>query len=130
MIRRVMRAFGGQQVFFELLALVVVVLAAAYVSAEVDLLERYVEWARAHEEYELDELLMLAAFGLMGAIVFTIRRISEVRREIARREASEARARYLAYHDSLTGLANREQGRLAREERQEADAWRSLRSCS
>lgn len=88
--------------------LLVLVVVAGHVSAELDLLERFIEWSRAHEDYELDEILMIAAFGLIGTMVFTVRRIREIRAEVVLREESDTRANFLAYHDSLTELANRE----------------------
>jgi diguanylate cyclase (GGDEF)-like protein len=43
----------------------------------------------------------------VAVIVFTVRRIIDLRREMARRGAAEASMRHMALHDALTGLNNR-----------------------
>jgi len=69
--------------------------------------EFLVEWSRQHEEYELDEVFTLLMIISVAVSVFTVRRIADLRREIARRGAAEVSMRHMALHDALTGLSNR-----------------------
>ncbi|MGH1484228.1 MAG: putative bifunctional diguanylate cyclase/phosphodiesterase [Geminicoccales bacterium] len=101
------RWIGGRKASIEFLILSVLTIIAYMICAEQDLLERYVNWAHQYEEYELDEILILGFFSTIAACAFSIRRSLDLRQEMQRREASDAEARYLAYHDPLTGLANR-----------------------
>lgn len=106
---RSIRWFGGKSAALEAALLLTAAMIAASISAHHDLLERYVAWASNHEQYELDEVLILFVYTTIGAAVFAVRRLLDLRRQVALREASDAKARYLAYHDPLTGLANRAQ---------------------
>ncbi len=98
---------GGRKAAIDFLALGTLTVIAYLICAEHDLLERYVAWAQRYEEYELDEILILGFFSTIAASAFSIRRSLDLRQEMQRREASDAEARYLAFHDPLTGLANR-----------------------
>jgi diguanylate cyclase (GGDEF)-like protein len=60
-----------------------------------------------HDEWQLDEMVIILTY-LGFALSFTVyRRERALRREMRRREASEALATRLARHDPLTGLPNR-----------------------
>lgn len=56
----------------------------------VDGFERFAAWSRAHETWQLDEVLMLAAVLMLATTAFAVRRWQELRVEIALREASDA----------------------------------------
>jgi diguanylate cyclase (GGDEF)-like protein len=101
------RWIGGRKAGLDFLILSATTIIAYLICAEHDLLERYVVWAHRYEEYELDEILILGFFSTLAACAFSFRRSLDLRQEMQRREASDAEARYLAYHDPLTGLANR-----------------------
>ena len=58
---------------------------------------------------ELDEILTLGGLFIAGLLAFSLRRLSEQKRETGRRLAAEYEARTLAYQDPLTGLPNRRQ---------------------
>ena len=58
---------------------------------------------------DLDELLVLGLILGLALSCFGLRRIVAQEREIGRRIQAEARARFLAHHDHLTGLPNRRQ---------------------
>jgi diguanylate cyclase (GGDEF)-like protein len=73
----------------------------------VDALDKFFEYSRVHEEYEIDEILSFLFFVGIAAIVYSARRIADLRREIDQRRAVEAEAQRLARHDILTGLPNR-----------------------
>lgn len=51
--------------------------------------ERFALWSRAHEAWQLDELLMLCAVLTAATAVFTLRRWQELRREIVLRQQTE-----------------------------------------
>jgi diguanylate cyclase (GGDEF)-like protein len=72
-----------------------------------DLFERFHNFSRAHEAWELDEAAVTLTLLSAALIVFGIRRIQDQRRELALRRAAERRAADLAHHDPLTGLPNR-----------------------
>lgn len=77
--------------------------------ASIDLFEWLFEFSRTHEEHELDDVI--AALLALPAIllIFSIRRIGDLRKEIKLRERAQDKARLLASIDPLTGLANRVQ---------------------
>ncbi|MDQ0316235.1 putative bifunctional diguanylate cyclase/phosphodiesterase [Amorphus orientalis] len=67
----------------------------------------FYEYSRAHEEYQLDEILSVLLVGSVGLIVAMLVMNRDYRREIARREAAESEAERIARRDPLTGLPNR-----------------------
>jgi diguanylate cyclase (GGDEF)-like protein len=67
------------------------------------------EFTRSHEDWQLDELIVLALVVGIASGLFGLRRVLDLRAEVARREAAEATANNLARHDTLTGLPNRRQ---------------------
>jgi len=72
-----------------------------------DVFDLAYDWTRTHEDWEIDELIgLLFALGL-AAIVYSWRRLSDLRNEISRRIVAEEEANRLARYDVLTGLANR-----------------------
>jgi diguanylate cyclase (GGDEF)-like protein len=91
-------------------ALLIVALFALIVG--IDLFDRLYEFTRAHEEWELDELLALLLCVGVTSLVFLAVRTRQLAHEIRRREAAERLAHESARHDPLTGLAN---GRRFRE---------------
>lgn len=89
----------------------VLILGAAltlhFVLLPFDAMERFFDFSKHHESWELDELLSLAVSLALGGFVFGLRRIHQVRAELLGRIAAEERARTQALHDPLTGLPNR-----------------------
>ncbi|SMC12513.1 Phytochrome-like protein cph2 [Roseovarius aestuarii] len=75
--------------------------------AEMELFERFYEYSRAHEDWDLDEFALLI-LNLTVALIFSIgfqwRRLKKLTLE---REAQRQRAEKNARHDPLTGLMNR-----------------------
>ncbi len=80
---------------------------SAQLAAEFDAFEMIHEFSRAHEDWEVDELITLALMSVLGLGAMLIVRARQLASEIARRKASEQRAEQLARHDPLTGIANR-----------------------
>ncbi len=72
-----------------------------------ELFERFYDYSRAHEEWDLDEFALLIvnlSVALMLSIAFQGRRL---KRLISEREFERQRAETNARHDPLTGLMNR-----------------------
>jgi predicted signal transduction protein with EAL and GGDEF domain len=72
----------------------------------IDAFDLFFEYSRTHD-YEIDEIVAFLFFFGFAAIVFSIRRIADLRREMDQRVAAEGEAQRLARHDALTGLPNR-----------------------
>ena len=89
------------------LMIALVTVAAAQIAAEYDAFEMIHEFSRAHEDWEVDELITLALMSVMGFVAMLIVRARQLAREIALRQQLEQRADRLARHDPLTGIANR-----------------------
>ena len=89
--------------------LVIATLCAVFYlfAIQYDAFEALAEWVERHEEYELDEFILLLPFLVLGLAVFSVRRVVELRREIHLRDKAEQKLHHVAYHDALTGLANR-----------------------
>jgi diguanylate cyclase (GGDEF)-like protein len=64
-------------------------------------------WSRQHEDWQADELISLAFCLGLAAIIFSWRRLADLRGEISQRQDAEREANRLARHDLLTGLPNR-----------------------
>jgi len=69
--------------------------------------EWFERWARRHEEWQVDEILILLALLSAAVAVFAWRRWKEANTEIARREELQKELEHQATHDALTGLPNR-----------------------
>ncbi|WP_277980199.1 putative bifunctional diguanylate cyclase/phosphodiesterase [Sphingomonas phyllosphaerae] len=84
--------------------LVVVMTLIAFYCLEVDVFEHEGD---GQPNITTNEALLIAALFCGGLVVFALRRLSEAKRETARRIVAEQEARNLALHDALTGLPNR-----------------------
>ena len=82
-----------------------VVLLAAFVTF--DAFEHIASFSRTHEQWELDEFLMVLVVLPIGMAVFSLRRLREARRQLGLRVDAERSVHTMAMHDPLTGLANR-----------------------
>jgi len=87
--------------------LAVAALAAYAISFGTDLFEKFHEFSRAHESWELDEIFGGLTIFALVLVVVSIRRVFELRRRIVEKERAEREAGRLARHDALTGLPNR-----------------------
>jgi diguanylate cyclase (GGDEF)-like protein len=70
-------------------------------------LDRFFELTRTHQNHALDWLVLLIIFVGIAAKIFSVRRVIDLRREVAARRKTEAEAYQLARHDVLTDLPNR-----------------------
>ena len=78
-----------------------------FLAVQFNAFEVFYEFTRAHDEWELDEIFVLAVCMSVGLAGFLIRRTSQLRREVRLREQAEKTAHALSRHDALTGLPNR-----------------------
>ncbi len=76
-------------------------------AVESDLYERFHQYIIAHEDKELDEVLIAFLIVGLAGYVFAIRRLLDLKKEAKARSQAEIKARWIAYHDFLTGLPNR-----------------------
>jgi len=90
--------------FLIIFGLAVVARIATY---DMQLFERFYEYSRAHEDWQIDELAVTIAFASLAFIVFGLRRMQDQQRELTLRLAAEQHATMLALQDPLTGLPNR-----------------------
>lgn len=64
-------------------------------------------WSRHHEHWQLDEIVVLAFFLGLAAMVFSWRRLRELKRETSSRKDVEKNAFEIERRDVLTGVGNR-----------------------
>ncbi|MGC3936486.1 putative bifunctional diguanylate cyclase/phosphodiesterase [Roseobacter sp. EG26] len=99
--RDLVKATGIPVAFF------VTAIATWLLLAEMELFERFYEYSRAHEDWDLDELALLIVnltIALLFSVFFQWRRLKKLTTE---REFQRQRAEKNASHDPLTGLLNR-----------------------
>ncbi|GFE49301.1 hypothetical protein So717_10540 [Roseobacter cerasinus] len=77
------------------------------VFAELELFEAFYEFSRAHENWDLDELVLLVGNLSIALIVSSIYRSRQLRKVVRERAQEYERAERNARHDPLTGLMNR-----------------------
>ena len=91
----------------DLLILAALCLFGFVASMQLNLFERFVRFSRAHQGWQLDDMVTIVAILAVAGFVFAVRRSRDLGGELAGREAAEAHIRDMALHDPLTGLANR-----------------------
>ena len=116
----------AERFHFEAAVWATVAIIAWAASAHFNVANVIVEFARQHEEWQLDEFLTLIVFLSMAAFVTSF---CQSRRNVRKRKAAEHEAYTAARRDVLTGLPNR---RMFLELAGNAlgDAWRSARKCA
>ncbi|WP_158968352.1 putative bifunctional diguanylate cyclase/phosphodiesterase [Chachezhania sediminis] len=89
------------------LAIVAITLVLWQIAVTLELFERFHEFSRQHEDWELDEigiLVLLSSVATGGALIWRWRHLSQALRE---RDEAQRQAEQHAWFDPLTGLANR-----------------------
>lgn len=87
--------------------LLIIVFTASVFAVKHDALETIVEWSERYEEYEIDEIFTILILLSIALLVFTYRRLTDLRKQIDERNLAEEKYRHLALHDALTNLPNR-----------------------
>mgnify|MGYP002713079610 FL=1 len=90
----------------------VIVLIASFplvygIAAYLDIFETVYNFTQRYEHWQLDEIIIFLRFAAVATVGHVYKQMTYLRREVARKQAAEARAYALARRDSLTGLANR-----------------------
>lgn len=88
----------------------VIILACAatiMIGVHFDLIERFYQFSRAHDDWELDEFALIFVTLSVAGLFLAIRRFFQIRREYRLRIEAEQKMADLALNDSLTGLVNR-----------------------
>ena len=91
----------------DLIVIAVVGLPVYFLALWYEVLHLVLELTSEHKNHELDWLIVLIFCLGIAAMVFSIRRVVDLRREVAERRKAEAEAYQLARLDVLTGLPNR-----------------------
>ena len=78
-----------------LASLVLGIVLTALLAGQFEAFERLSLWTRQHEQYEVDELFVGAIVGVLGLLVFAIRRSRALAREICRLELAVTEAKIL-----------------------------------
>ena len=102
-----MRSRSRRRYWVDLFVLVSFGISAYWASSHFELFERFVDYSRKHEGWELDEVVTAIILFSAGGGLFAFRRSTDLWREVRSREDREAQILRMALHDPLTGLANR-----------------------
>ncbi|MCG8477902.1 MAG: EAL domain-containing protein, partial [Spirochaetales bacterium] len=93
--------------FRELLLILALCTLFYILAGTYDWAERLIATLARMEEYELDEVIPTALFGIVLLAVFAVRRARESRRLFLEKLETHGQIEQLAYFDTLTGLPNR-----------------------
>ena len=72
-----------------------------------DLFLKVADLARKYEGWGVDDAILMSFLLSIGLVIYSIRRLQDLSKEIKARSAAEDEAHKLARHDPLTGLPNR-----------------------
>ena len=92
----------------DVIMITLLALLAFWFAQEFDVFEYLVAISRAHEEYEIDELLTLLMISSFALAAIAFRNGKRLKQEILKRRKAEQSIKKLAFYDSLTDLPNRE----------------------
>jgi diguanylate cyclase (GGDEF)-like protein len=106
-LRRPNSATLRRRVIAESVLSVLVLCALALTLSAFDAFEHLHTFTRTHEGYELDEIFTAFLVLPLILLVFTARRLGDLKQEVIRRRSAEKKMRQLARMDPLTGLPNR-----------------------
>ncbi len=77
------------------------------IMAEMELFERFYEFSRDHEDWDVDEFSLLIVNLTIALVFSTIFQSSRLKKLVRQRDFQRQRAEQNARHDPLTGLMNR-----------------------
>ncbi|MEM6312307.1 MAG: EAL domain-containing protein [Pseudomonadota bacterium] len=82
-------------------------IVAYFLAAEVELFEEFYEFSRSHEDWDLDELVLVYVVGAAVLPILLFRGRMRLKRALKAVTVAEKSAQHAARHDALTGLFNR-----------------------
>jgi diguanylate cyclase (GGDEF)-like protein len=82
-------------------------IVAFAVVARTGLYETVNDFVLKHDDWHLDDLILVGAVMSVALVVYAYRRLGDLSREMGARCAAEQEAHRMARHDPLTGLPNR-----------------------
>ncbi|MBD8893054.1 putative bifunctional diguanylate cyclase/phosphodiesterase [Roseibium litorale] len=82
-------------------------IAVLLIMSALDAHEKFDEYIRSHEKYQLDELLLTVMCAGAAGYIYALRRLQELKRETKARTIAETNATWISFHDFLTKLPNR-----------------------
>ncbi len=85
----------------------VTAVVAYFFAAEAELFEEFYEFSRSHEDWDLDEIILIYAIGAAVLPILLLRSKSRLRHAMKAVADAEETAQHAARHDALTGLFNR-----------------------
>lgn len=97
----------GSKVSKENIGLIVVTLVSFLVAGHFDVLEEFIEFSEAHEDWELDELLTTSFAVMIYLAIVLYSKTKQLHKEIAERIQTQEQVTRLATLDPLTDLPNR-----------------------
>lgn len=75
------KATGSNRIFLEISAIFVILVVSFFIFGRIDLLEKIVEYANAHEEYEIDEIFSTSIVFVVLLLVFSYRRMLDLQQK-------------------------------------------------
>ncbi len=106
-LRGSMRRYTNNKILTDAILCAALIVIYGLLLAEYEFFEKMYEYTRAHEEYELDELICALLTAPLFIALFAYKRIRDLRTEIAARKSAELGMLQLALTDPLTQLPNR-----------------------
>ncbi|WP_187432347.1 hypothetical protein ROLI_014300 [Roseobacter fucihabitans] len=85
----------------------IVAVVAYFFAAEAEAFEAFFEFSRSHEDWDLDEMILIYTIGAAVLPFLLIRANKRLRQAISAASDAEKSAQHAARHDTLTGLYNR-----------------------
>src|SRR5688500_14351583 len=86
---RTSRSFHANRARFDLLALLLAAVLLFVVLVRTEAFEHFADWSRAHETWQLDEMLVALALLALACAIYALRRWRDLDREVTRREKAE-----------------------------------------
>lgn len=106
-MKNLMKLWKQYPAAFDAVAVTAFAVALLILLTAVDAHENLDAYLRAHEAYQLDELLLVFLCAGIAGYGYAIRRLQELKRETKARTLAESRATWISFHDFLTKLPNR-----------------------
>jgi diguanylate cyclase (GGDEF)-like protein len=101
------RVLWSRREMKEALLIFGVTLVVFIIVAQTQLFEKLNDYLLAHDNWHLDDLLLVSSIVSIALVIYGYRRFSDLSNEMRARSKAEIEAQRLARHDPLTGLPNR-----------------------